>query len=540
MSKALVKPIQNRPKTLTVHFDEEGGMTKKEELLPEIRTLDVNLSDVGYIQKDINMIVLPFFWFCRKTNYNIINYYFDHDKTKKMVVTSATGDTIPTAFDYEIIQILLKFKQAMSLKGKLKKDIFVCTAWDIAKELGQLSKNKRGYSGLSKEKKERIIKSIERLKTTSYNLQNIYNVKSTSEDGFNTYARQEKVLFNILDRVSITSDLFDSEATFNIKFNDLFLESIESKYHFSYELAKLEAITKTSAKRFFEIIDFRRHKRLVSSFKYKEIAGLIPLNSGRRNRIYINDYLKHLKRVGVIADYKTDTPPNKFTVDFLKETKQRKDRLELDYLHTDTAPQITEIEPIPSYLNDGATVANEMLSPLDFQKDYSFIESALEQHKHEAYQAEVVVLYDGSGQSEDVFISNLLYALRNYRKDGSFLAYLKGAVADDWGKEDRLKKLLEANRIKEQEDRAQKIKKEQQEKIDQETAEDNNARALLDRLLPEQLKKIESMAAESPTVFKFAKGSRLKEIALQDEMIRLVKEENIKEQSHELKDTIPA
>jgi len=535
MKKMLVPTAFKQPKSLTVGYDDNGVRFTKSELMPEIRSLVVNLSDVGYIQKDINMIVLPFFWFCRKTNYNIITYYFDDDKSKKMVVSSTTGDTIPTSFDYEVVQVLLKFRQAMLMGGQASKKEFTCTVWDVAKELGLLSKNKRGYFGLSKEKKDRIIKSVVRLKTTNYTLENLYNIKSTATDGSKIYAREERAIFSMLDNVQITNDLFDSEATFIIKFSNLFIESIEAKYHFTYELAKLDVIAKTSAKRLFELIDFRRHKKLSCGFRYKEIAGFIPLNSGRQNRVYINEYLAHLKAVGVIADYKSDHPQNGFTVDFLKDTPLRKANLEDDYLHVATTPQITNIEPVSKIIVEGEFTETETLFPLSQVQNSTVIESTLKEYNHEAYLADVSELYTVSGLSEDLFTSNLAYALKNHRKDGSFMAYFKGAVAHDWAKDERIKTELEAKLNQEQELQRQKAaqaqearEREQQEaqqaEIDKELAEDQKCRDIFETLPEAEQKQLLADAEQKITsVFRSLPAtSKLRQDAIWDEVKQIL------------------
>ena len=535
MTKALVNTNNNRPKSLTLGLSDDGWSTIKEEFLPEIRTLVVNLSDVSYIQKDINMIVLPFFWFSRKTNYNIITYNFDHDKTKKMVVRAATGDTIPTSFDYEVIQVLLKFRQAMRMDGQPLKQEFTCTAWDIAKEMGLLSRDKKNYQRLSQKTKDRIIQSVERLKQTSYNLENLFNIKSTAKDGSNIFIREEKVGFNIIDNIRITNDLFNSESTFVIKFSDLFLQSIEAKYHFTYELAKLDAISKTSAKRLFEVIDFQRRKKLSCSFRYKGIAELIPLNSGRQNRVYINEYLQHLKDVNVIIDYKVDSPKNYFTVEFLKDTPLRKASLETEYFHSVNTPQITNIEPASQIIVEGEFTETETLFPLSQVQNSTVIESALKESNHEAYLADVSELYSVSGLTEDLFVSNLLYSLKNHRKDGSFLAYLKGAVANDWAKEERIKTELEAKLIQEQTEQLAKAKQAQDERdhqrqaaqqaeIDKELAEDKQCREIMATLPEAEQKQLFADAEQKlNSVFRsLSATSKLRQDAVWNEVKQMI------------------
>ena len=77
----------------------------------------------------------------------------------------------------------------------------------------------------------------------------------------------------------------------------------------------------------FEIIDTKREK-LEYYFSYEEIAWRIPLNSGRMNRKYINDYLKYLVSVGTIHKYELNKPnPQCFTVFFVKNTQSRKKSL---------------------------------------------------------------------------------------------------------------------------------------------------------------------------------------------------------------------
>jgi hypothetical protein len=81
----------------------------------------------------------------------------------------------------------------------------------------------------------------------------------------------------------------------------------------------LDSIHKTSAKRLFEIIDFQRNRKKEEKFNYNEIAWAIPLNSQRKNRILINEYLVHLKDVGVIKNFIPDSPKGFFQVFFIDE-----------------------------------------------------------------------------------------------------------------------------------------------------------------------------------------------------------------------------
>ncbi|MFA5879838.1 MAG: hypothetical protein WC860_06645 [Candidatus Margulisiibacteriota bacterium] len=296
----------------------------------EIPTLEVDLTDrTDIIQKDINMIVLPFFYFGSKKQFAVIRYYFNRDKSKQMLIEAASRKYAPTAFDYEVTQVLLKFREVMK-KQYPEQEGFYCTVWNIAKEMGLLCKNKKGNLGLSLNTKNRIIDSIERLKKTSYELINLYNVKEI-KNGLPFYTKEEKIHINILTelRSSDNKNKEDNKTIFYIKFSDVFLRSIHNKYHFTYELAKLDQISSPVAKRLFEIIDFRRNQKLEAVFSYKEISSSIPLNSGRMNRVFINNYLKQLKdEAKVIKDFIADYQVGYFQVKFVKDTKYRQAFLE--------------------------------------------------------------------------------------------------------------------------------------------------------------------------------------------------------------------
>jgi hypothetical protein len=293
----------------------------------DIQRLEINMTDVELIKKDINMIVLPFFYFAGNKKYDLITYNFDDNKAKTMKVRAVSGDRVPGGFDYEVLQVLLKFREVIK-KESPQKEIFSCTSWDIAKEMNLITKNKKGYLGLSKEKKDRISESISKLKSTNYILQNLYNVKEIKLDGQVLYSNKKLINMSILDSVVSDEDIFNSKNTFIIKFNELFLRSITNKYHYTYELSKLKNIKKTTAKRLFEVIDFRRKQKLEATFCYKEIALSIPLKSGRKNRILINGYLTHLKEFAyVIKDFKIDNPKGYFQVFFFKDSKIHKDDL---------------------------------------------------------------------------------------------------------------------------------------------------------------------------------------------------------------------
>ncbi|RAP32845.1 hypothetical protein DID80_08440 [Candidatus Marinamargulisbacteria bacterium SCGC AAA071-K20] len=240
-----------------------------------------------------------------------------------MTVESVYGGSIPSAFDYEVVQVLLKYRQG-NRKDDSSRETFVCTVWGIAKELGITYKNKKGVPSLSKNASNRIKESISRLKKTQYELLNIYNTKDPKATGKDRYKKMQRIQFSILDSVSIDEDMFKpSDKRFCIKFSQTFVQSIETKYHYTQNIKQLESIKRSAAKRLFEIMVFKSKKERKMIFSYGEMALAIPLNSGRKNRILINKYLSELKDdAKAIRNFAPDIEKDKFSVEFISDLEK--------------------------------------------------------------------------------------------------------------------------------------------------------------------------------------------------------------------------
>jgi len=304
------------------------GKSKSLQKKYHSQTLRVNVKDVQKIRKDFNMVQLPFFYFgklSKAKQYTRIIYDFEGEDAQ-MIVEASLGDVVPSQFDYDVVQVLLRFREAYKKDGRTDHRLEF-SAWDVAKELGILLQNKNGKYGWTPKIKERISQSISRLVRTNYKIQNLYTVKNEHGERH----LKDYVEFHIVNNLSAKDDFFGKDRLFSIKFNDFFVDAIDKGYKWDYELAKLEAISKSTARRLFEIIDTKRNS-LQYYFSYDEVAWRIPLNSKRMNKICINGYLNHLKEVQAIHDYKVGYKLNQpdsdcFTVYFIKDTKARQDKL---------------------------------------------------------------------------------------------------------------------------------------------------------------------------------------------------------------------
>ena len=120
-AQALLNIETPKPRVLKIH-----EAKKKNDL----SILKINLSNIKYIRQDVNMITLPFFYFSDKKKIDAIEYILDNDENKKILVQTAAGDSIPSTFDYEVFQVLLKFREARIKEG-------------ISKELWKVRDEKR-------------------------------------------------------------------------------------------------------------------------------------------------------------------------------------------------------------------------------------------------------------------------------------------------------------------------------------------------------------------------------------------------------------
>ena len=526
--------------TMNVLVVNRNGKSKSYQKKYHSRTLKVNVKDIVRISKDFNLVRLPFFYFgklSKTKQYTNIIYNFE-GKDTQMIVHSLAGGVVPSQFDYDVMQVLLKFREAYKREGG-GTNIIEFSTWDVAKELGILFKNKDGKLCWTSKIKERISQSIARLVETNYEIKNLYTVK----DEYGVRQLEKYVKFHLLDRIAAKDDLFGKDRLFSIKFNDLFINAIDKEYKWDYEVAKLESITKSTARRLFEIIDTKRNS-LQYYFSYDDIAWRIPLTSNRMNKVCINGYLEHLKEVHAIHDYAVDRRHNQpdkdyFTVHFIKDTKARQSKLtnDLDINKTPLLRSITtnihknkSLETNPNLIVEGEFTETETLFPLSQVQNSTVIESTLKEYNHEAYLADVSELYSVSGLTEDLFVSNLLYSLKNHRKDGKFMPYLKGAIANDWAKDERIKTALEAKLIQEQTEQLAKAKQAQAERdhqrqaaqqaeIDKELAEDQKCRDIFETLPDSEQKQLLADAEQKITsVFRsLSATSKLRQDAIWDE-----------------------
>lgn len=485
----------------------------------DIPTLEVKINSIAYIRKDINMIQLPFFYFSDKKQYEVIRYKFGSDESKQMIVQAAALDKVPTTFEFEVVQVLLKFREAYK-KANPGKEMFTCKAWDIARELGMIYRDKNGKVSLSKKEKDRIVESIERLKKTSYTLLNLYNVKTTAAQGEKAhYERQEKVIVNMLDSLSIDEDLFHSESTFHIKFHDLFIRSIENKYHFTYELAKLDQIKKPTPKRFFELIDFRRNRQMEAEFEYSEIAWAIPIRSGRNNRILINGYLDYLtNEVKVIAGFSPDSKPGFFGVKFLPDTKNNYNVI-TSGKESDHSPKVTEI--ITAERNAEYNNQTELFPLTDTE---SSIKELLLQHNNTLDLKTVLDFFEKSNMNLEEFKGSLEYTLK--KKPAKFFAYLEKVISNGYADAYLADKKED---LRQTEIKASKIEQEQQSKTEEEAKQKREEEKYLAyfNALPQakQEKLRETAAAKAAQIFRG--NSELREIAIWEEIKEMLATETV-------------
>jgi hypothetical protein len=223
-----------------------------------------------------------------------------------MTVRAISGDRVPSAFDYEVFLVLLKFKIIMT-RDRSRRNSLECTSWDIAKELGLINKTAKGTYGLSKFVKDRIISSLYRLNQTFY-----------SVEWFNELAQKSQTKTKNGD-FRIIQKLENKEGPmYSIDLSLWCLNQINSSHLTMDRLNVLRKIDMVSVKRLFEVIHFLKSNKKKCKFNYDHIAWMIPINSGRKNRILINDYLLQLKhKEKVIKDFTPDFEKGKFSVEFM-------------------------------------------------------------------------------------------------------------------------------------------------------------------------------------------------------------------------------
>ena len=208
-------------KLLTRSIKKSDGVLQH---LPDTQTLKVNVKDIKKICKDFNMIQLPFFVFgklAKQKQYGKVIYEFD-DNDAKMVVSASVGQSVPSQFDYDVMQVLLKFFEASRRCDKNKVNKIYFSAWEIAKCLGLLHRNKKnGKLSWNTITKNRIDASIRRLIDTSYEIRNLYTVKN----GLGKKEVQKYVKFHILENLYARDDLFGDDRSYCVKFNDFFFNA---------------------------------------------------------------------------------------------------------------------------------------------------------------------------------------------------------------------------------------------------------------------------------------------------------------------------
>ncbi|OGH97404.1 MAG: hypothetical protein A2X42_05140 [Candidatus Margulisbacteria bacterium GWF2_38_17] len=304
------------------------------DLTEKEKPKSVDISKIEYIKKDANFVDIPFFSF-KKKKYKKINYVFDKEKNIQVEVIAANNQYVPTAFDYKVLNVLLKYREYYRVK-----DYFLINAYRISKELYNNNTTTGGKD------LKRITESIDRLKTTVYNIYNKY-ISKVDE---NEYSLQDVHLMTILTDVSYTDNLLFDDRVYAISFSESFLNNVKNDYSYELPVKLMNTISNPTAQRLYEVIRYSNYdklNRLSAVLSYDEIIRKIPLtaNDVRNNKKTIQKLIKELQKQGFISVFKAKYPKlGYFYVEFGYADKNTTlDNAEV----ATTSRRLIEIEAIP-------------------------------------------------------------------------------------------------------------------------------------------------------------------------------------------------
>ena len=300
------------------------GKTIKLPIETKIKVLNkqyqLTLFDIK-IKREINTLLLPLFaiWRGGKERWRIWKLVYKIEYWNRKWSLEIRGDSelwVPWEFDYNIFNAILSIYEIQ------REEYVEFTTYDIINILW-LKKNGQYY--------KLIDESISRLTSTNYKFlnsfikkHNLWNIKNNTED---------KLEFHILDSIHAKS-LDDENYIKKTKYTEKYkryiyrvrlwreiISNIEKKYFKYYEAYKLLWKNPWWMKRMGEIIEFQRNWKLIHEFYYSTLSDMIPLESWRMNRVYINKYAEKLKEVWYIKDYECWT--QKIKVYFNEEVKKK-------------------------------------------------------------------------------------------------------------------------------------------------------------------------------------------------------------------------
>lgn len=362
--------------------------------------------------------------------------------TRAIEIIGTAKFGVPTEFDYHVFLAML----ALQSKG-WKNPIFIVSITDIINILW-ISDGWRSYRD--------IADSIERLSTTTYQIDNIFQRKAEpwKSKSFLPDMTEEELLeyeeftssvkdfsdkeiiteveigtdhnINIKQRAFTHIKLFDMELwmqeakestgeilkwQYVIRFSDFMRNGISEKYFFFIDANKLLELRSGPLKRFYEIIQFQSNKRRFVTFEYNRLALMIPLNSGRMNKTYIIKYAQELLDLAYIAWFNIAKDKKSISIEFL------------------TGESVDNAIP-PALLGDTETVNQLKLGIREILNKKKISHISVD----EIYELINMPGVNKLKLSTSAILGNLWYTLRARKWEAieSIIGYLRLSIGGDW------------------------------------------------------------------------------------------------------------
>lgn len=275
-----------------------------------ISPVEIDLSKISHISKDANFIDIPFFSF-KKKKIQALNYIYDRKNDIKIEVRASIGQYIPSAFDFKVFNILLKYKAYFKNDKQ-----FVISASQIFKELFPESKKISGRD------LKRIRESIDRLRDTTYKIYGLYKIRGENKE----YETKKRQSISILSEITEAENLFNSgDNLFAIAFSDIFIRNIANGYYYKVPVSVINKLSNPTAQLFYEIIRYDSYDVYTKTYKkakvfsYDLVISKIPLTAkdNRDNKKTVDRIARECLSSGLINTFKPSYPnSNYFYIEF--------------------------------------------------------------------------------------------------------------------------------------------------------------------------------------------------------------------------------
>lgn len=408
------------------------------------------------IRSEVNLLLLPFFTLERKdkrleTEYREIKQEEGLKKEKIWNVSANPKYGYPGPFDREVHKAIEQIlSEIFQEKGKIENPI-PFSIYDLCDRMGITTSGGKNY--------REVKRALERIKVTAIKSEKAFYLKDKKE--------WTSSIFSLYDGVIFRGEQLEdgSLAEINLLFlSDLYLGSLNSRYTKPIDYAYWQSLKSKIASRLYEILGVMfygiQHKKDCDiHFKYTTLCQLLPLipykyfSDAKRQ---LNPAHKELKDTGFISNYEWSENGKKDWLIHYWPGERAKEEIKKAKLKGINNINHQDREYLPEPQEEGEKYSEEQVNLIN----------KLVKLNVSKITAENLV------KSKDQELIKEWMEAINYTDAKDRAAYLVKALRENWQLPEEYLKGKEEFRAKEEQEKANILKKKKQERKDKEIREE--------------------------------------------------------------------